>query len=74
MTQIYEYYKHFGYKTEVMGASFRTLGEIRALAGCDLLTIAPKFLAELHEIQEPLPRQSGSRRCQEGEGRPDRDE
>jgi transaldolase len=54
--RIYEYYKHFGFKTEVMGASFRTLGEIRELAGCDLLTIAPKFLAELHQIREPLPR------------------
>ena len=56
VARIYEYYKHFGFATEVMGASFRTLGEIRALAGCDLLTIAPKFLAELHEIKEPLPR------------------
>jgi transaldolase len=44
---IYNYYKKFGYKTEVMGASFRNKGEIIALAGCDLLTIAPKLLAEL---------------------------
>src|SRR5687767_4117405 len=51
VAKIYEYYKHFGFQTEVMGASFRTLGEIRALAGCDLLTIAPKFLAELHQIE-----------------------
>jgi transaldolase len=56
VAKIYEYYKHFGFKTEVMGASFRTLGEIRALAGCDLLTIAPKFLAELHQLHEALPR------------------
>ena len=44
---IYNYYKKFGYNTEVMGASFRNKGEIIALAGCDLLTIAPKLLAEL---------------------------
>ena len=44
---IYNYYKKFGYKTEVMGASFRNKGEILALAGCDLLTIAPSLLAEL---------------------------
>jgi transaldolase len=47
VTQIYNYYKKFDYKTEVMGASFRNLGEIVELAGCDLLTIAPNFLAEL---------------------------
>jgi transaldolase len=47
VTQIYNYFKKFGYKTEVMGASFRNLGEIVELAGCDLLTIAPNFLAEL---------------------------
>jgi len=44
---IYNYYKKFGYATEVMGASFRNKGEILSLAGCDLLTIAPKLLAEL---------------------------
>lgn len=47
VTQIYNYFKHFGHKTEVMGASFRNVGEIIELAGCDLLTIAPKLLAEL---------------------------
>jgi len=47
VAQIYNYYKKFGYRTEVMGASFRNSGEILALAGCDLLTIAPKFLDEL---------------------------
>ncbi len=47
VTRIYEYYKHHGYKTEVMGASFRNMGEIVELAGCDLLTIAPSLLAEL---------------------------
>jgi transaldolase len=47
VTKIFNYYKRHGYKTEVMGASFRNLGEIIELAGCDLLTIAPNFLAEL---------------------------
>jgi len=45
--QIYEYYKHHGIATEVMGASFRNTGQIAALAGCDLLTISPELLAEL---------------------------
>lgn len=44
---IFNYYKKFGYKTQIMGASFRSTGEILELAGCDLLTIAPKFLEEL---------------------------
>ncbi len=47
VTEIYNYYKHFGYKTEVMGASFRNTGEIHQLAGCDLLTISPALLEEL---------------------------
>ncbi len=47
--RIYTYYKHFGYKTQIMGASFRNSGEILELAGCDLLTIAPKLLDELTE-------------------------
>jgi transaldolase len=47
VTQIYNYYKKFGYKTVVMGASFRNSGEIKALAGCDLLTISPGLLEEL---------------------------
>lgn len=54
--RIYEYYKKFGYKTEVMGASFRNLGEITELAGCDLLTIAPNLLAELAKTTGDLPR------------------
>src|SRR5262249_4123692 len=49
VTRIYNYYKKHGHKTEVMGASFRNLGEIVELAGCDLLTIAPNFLLELGE-------------------------
>jgi transaldolase len=47
VTRIYEYFKKFGYETEVMGASFRNVGEILALAGCDLLTISPPLLEEL---------------------------
>jgi transaldolase len=56
VTTIYNYYKKFGYKTVVMGASFRNIGEIKELAGCDLLTIAPKLLAELDSTQGDLPR------------------
>lgn len=52
---IYEYYKHFGIATEVMGASFRNTGQIVALAGCDLLTIAPDLLAQLQQSAEPVP-------------------
>lgn len=51
---IYNYYKKFGYKTEVMGASFRNIGEIIELAGCDLLTISPNLLAELENNQGEL--------------------
>lgn len=54
--QIYGYYKKFGYDTIVMGASFRTKGEITALAGCDRLTISPNLLDELKESHDPLPR------------------
>ncbi len=56
VTTIYNYYKKFGYKTQVMGASFRNIGEIEELAGCDLLTIAPKLLAELEAKQGTLER------------------
>lgn len=56
VTQIYNYYKKFGYKTQVMGASFRNKGEILALAGCDLLTISPEFLNELHATVSPVTR------------------
>ena len=54
VTQIYNYYKHFGIATEVMGASFRNIGQITALAGCDLLTIAPELLAQLAASETPL--------------------
>jgi len=56
VTTIYNYYKHFGYNTVVMGASFRNTGEIKELAGCDLLTIAPKLLEELETTEGTLPR------------------
>jgi transaldolase len=53
---IYDYFKHFEYKTEIMGASFRNLGEITELAGCDLLTIAPNLLEELSKSEDVLTR------------------
>jgi transaldolase len=56
VTKIYNYYKKFGYKTEVMGASFRNIGEIIELAGCDLLTISPNLLGELKAGTGELPR------------------
>jgi transaldolase len=56
VTRIYNYYKNHGYKTVVMGASFRNIGEIRELAGCDLLTISPQLLAELESTEGDLPR------------------
>ena len=52
--QIYNHYKKFGIATEIMGASFRNVGQIRALAGCDLLTISPELLATLAACDEPL--------------------
>ncbi len=54
--EIYNYYKKFGYETEVMGASFRNKGQIVALAGCDLLTISPGLLEELRSSDEPVER------------------
>ena len=54
--EIYNYYKHFGITTEVMGASFRNVGQITALAGCDLLTISPELLAQLAASDAPLTR------------------
>ena len=56
VTKIYNYYKEYGYKTVVMGASFRNVGEIIELAGCDRLTIAPALLKELQENTAPLVR------------------
>ncbi|CAG9464096.1 unnamed protein product [Pedinophyceae sp. YPF-701] len=54
--RIYNYYKHYGYDTVVMAASFRNVGEIRQLAGCDNITISPALLKELDESTEELPR------------------
>lgn len=56
VAEIYNYYKKFGYTTEVMGASFRNIGEILELAGCDLLTISPTLLAQLQDSTEDVPR------------------
>jgi transaldolase len=54
--RIYQYYRKFGYKTEVMGASFRNTSQIQELAGCDLLTISPDLLQKLADSNEPLER------------------
>jgi transaldolase len=54
--EIYTYYKHFGYETEVMGASFRNTRQILELAGCDLLTISPELMKKLSESTDPLER------------------
>src|SRR5258708_38078072 len=54
--EIYTYYKKFGYKTEVMGASFRNVSQIIELAGCDALTISPELMKELSESYEPVER------------------
>lgn len=54
VTQIFNYYKKFGYQTQVMGASFRNIGEICELAGCDLLTISPSLLKELEQTEGVL--------------------
>jgi len=62
--EIYTYYKKFGYKTEVMGASFRNTGQIRELAGCDCLTISPELMKELSESTEPLERKLDPEKAQ----------
>jgi transaldolase len=64
VTKIYNYFKKFGYKTVVMGASFRNIGEIRELAGSDLLTIAPKLLEELKNTEGDLPRKLDPKNAQ----------
>ncbi len=63
VTEIYNYYKKHGHKTEVMGASFRNVGEILELAGCDLLTIAPSLLTELEQAATELPRKLDPRKA-----------
>lgn len=52
--RIYQYYRTFGYETEIMAASFRNTGEVLELAGCDLLTISPKLLEELRRNTDPV--------------------
>jgi transaldolase len=54
---IYNHFKNHGIRTEVMGASFRNIGQVTALAGCDLLTISPELLTQLRQSHEPVPRQ-----------------
>ncbi len=63
VTSIYNYYKSFGYKTQVMGASFRNIDEILELAGCDLLTISPKLLKELQETEGSVPQKLASEKA-----------
>jgi transaldolase len=63
VTQIYHYLKHYDLETQVMGASFRSIGQIQALAGCDLLTISPHLLEALSNTVEPLERQLSVRRA-----------
>ncbi|HXA10250.1 MAG TPA: transaldolase [Chthoniobacterales bacterium] len=63
--EIYTYYKKFGYKTEVMGASFRNVGQILELAGCDLLTISPDLLDKLSHSYEPIERKIGPNRSKD---------
>lgn len=64
VTTIYNYYKKMDYKTQIMGASFRNVDEILELAGCDLLTIAPKLLAELQKLEGPLQRKLDPKKAQ----------
>ena len=63
-TAIYQYYKKYGHKTEVMGASFRNTGQILELAGCDLLTISPKLLGELQKADKPVERKLSPEKAQ----------
>ena len=67
VTRIFNYYKKFGIDTEVMGASFRNVGQIQALAGCDLLTISPELLAELQATDAPLQRMLSAQSAQQAE-------
>ena len=63
--RIFEYYKRFGIRTEIMGASFRHVGQIVALAGCDLLTISPELLAQLAASEAPVPRALDAERARQ---------
>ena len=64
VTRIYNYYKKHGYKTQVMGASFRKTGQILALAGCDLLTIAPDLLEKLSKAEGRIERKLSAETAQ----------
>ena len=64
VTRIYGYYKKHGYKTQVMGASFRKTGQILALAGCDLLTIAPDLLDKMAKVDGEIPRKLSPEKAQ----------
>ncbi|KAK0531253.1 sedoheptulose-7-phosphate:D-glyceraldehyde-3- phosphate transaldolase [Tilletia horrida] len=68
--RIYRYYKQHGYKTIVMGASFRNVGEIKELAGCDFLTIAPKLLEELKNSSDKLERKLSEEEAKSAEQQP----
>jgi len=63
--RIFEYFKKFGYQTEVMGASFRNVGQILALAGCDLLTISPELLEALSKSDAAVPRRLDAQAAQQ---------
>ncbi|MFW1677048.1 transaldolase [Pontibacter sp. JAM-7] len=69
VSRIYNYYKHNGYNTIVMGASFRNTDEIRELAGCDRLTIAPTLMEELEQINAPLDVKLAAKNATSTEGR-----
>lgn len=64
VTQIYNYFKKFGYKTQIMGASFRNINEILELSGCDLLTIAPDLLEQLSQATGDVPRKLDPKKAQ----------
>jgi transaldolase len=68
--EIYTYYKKFDYETEVMGASFRNVGQILELAGCDLLTISPELMKQLSESDEPVERKLIPEKAQTADVKP----
>jgi transaldolase len=68
--EIYTYYKHFGYETEVMGASFRNVGQILELAGCDLLTISPELMKQLSESHEAVERKLSAENAKNADVKP----
>jgi len=67
VTKIYNYYKKFGYSTVVMGASFRNTGEVKALAGCDLLTISPGLLGELSQDHSAITEMLSERKAKDSD-------